>query len=211
MTIRRGEFLDNHTRADASPPGCLEPVTREPSALRRIGGAVLAVVLLTGNVGCQSYQMGDLMHPQIESIAVGSFLNETDEARLGALIQSKLAEHLMVDGSVKVVTAAGADAILRGRVVSYTINQLSSSKIRGRTNRDKDSDAYQPAIWRAKVTVEFELVRPGNEESLLTKRKTTGQADLSRFPDLNVSRQEGLQLAVNDAAIRVTSLVTEAW
>jgi len=210
MTIRRGEFLDNHTCADA-PPGYLEPVIRKPSALGRIGGAVLAVVLLTGNVGCRSYQMGDLMHPQIESIAVGSFLNDTDEARLGSLIQSKLAEHLMVDGSVKVVTVAGADAILKGRVVSYTINQLSSSSIRDKANRDKDSDAYQPAIWRAKVTVEFELIRPSSGEPLLTKRRTTGYADLSRFPDLNVSRQEGLHLAVNDAAIRVTSSVTEAW
>mgnify|MGYP002642230095 CR=1 FL=1 len=211
MTICRGEFLDSHTRIDALGAGHVEPTTRRPVAVRRIGGALLAVALLAGTVGCRSYQMGDLMHPQIESIAVGSFQNDTDEARLGSLLQSKLAEQLMVDGSVNVAAATNADAILQGKIVSYAINQLASSRIREKTNRDRESDAYQPAIWRATVTVEFELVRPGSTEALLTKSRTTGYADLSRFPDLNVSRQEGLKLAVNDAATRVTSAVTEAW
>ncbi|MBT3376794.1 MAG: hypothetical protein HN742_09920 [Lentisphaerae bacterium] len=202
MTIRKGEFLDPATRPS---------VACNLSRTSRSGVALLAVALLVGSVGCRCYQMGSLMHPQINSIAVGRFANDTDEPRLGPLIQAKAAEHLMVDGSVKLVVGNSADAILQGKIVSYQINQLASSKIRAKANRDRDSDAYQPAIWRARVTVEFQLTRPGSEDPVLTARRTTGYADLSRFPDLNVSRQEGLQMAANDAAIRMTASVTEAW
>jgi len=180
-------------------------------ALRRFALVGACLAALAGLPGCRSYRCGSIMHPQINTLAIGAFQNATEEPRIAPLLRGKLAEQFMTDGSLKVTTLDKADAVIRGRILHYGLRQVAAAKTRDSASRDRDSDAYQTTIFRAEVRVEFEVVIPGRERSVVSAKQVLGTADFSRLPDLNVARREGLGQAANDAARRMVVAVAEAW
>lgn len=159
--------------------------------------------------GCSAYHWGSVMHPQVKTLAVGQFSNDTQESALTACLRQHIAEQVMTDGSLKVVSASEADMVVQGRIVQCLSKGISSSK--RRLVSDGDRDSYQITIFRAQVQIEFEAVIPGRTDPLIPKQQVTGYADYSRLPDLRVAQQEALRQATVDAAARVVNAITEAW
>ena len=179
--------------------------------LRNVCLGSLLTLCLTGTFGCRCYHSGSIMHPQIKTLAVGKFENRTYEPRLSALLRQKLAENFMTDGSIRVASMDNADVILHGIILTYQVSEIAAAKMRDENERERDSDAYQSAIFRVGVEVEFEVVIPGRERPVIAMRKVRGTADFSRLPDLNLARQQGFKQALNEAALEMVTAVTEAW
>ena len=176
----------------------------------------VAVLVFLLQAGCAGYRHGSLMHPQFNTIAVGTFKNDTEEASLTAHLRSKLAEALMNDGSVKVQSMENADAVIQGRILGFKWDRLAAVRASdiAVSNNDQKRDTYQTTIYKVEVIVEYELYIPGMRRRVLEKTKETrviGRADYTKLPDLDVARMEALRRATADAAQQITTGITEAW
>jgi len=160
-------------------------------------------------VGCGAYHWGSVMHPQVKTLAVGTFTNDTKEGDLSVWLRQQIVEQVMGDGSLRVVSSSSADAIVQGRIIQCLSQGVTSTD--RRPVSDDDSDSYQYSIFRAQVQVEFEVVIPGREEPLVARRVITGYADYSRLADLHIARRRALRQATVEAGIAVVAAITEAW
>lgn len=175
---------------------------------------LLRPVLLAATVallaGCQ-YRWGALAHPQIQSMAVGRIENSTRDPQLGGLFRAKLAERIMTDGSLRLVPADEADAILEATVQSVQFSAVAATRQRDRTASQRRSDEYQTSLYRATITIQVTALAPGKETPLLASRTITGVGDFNALPDLQVARQGAYDLALRDAAAKAVAEITEAW
>lgn len=174
-----------------------------------IGWAVTGGLLLAVS-GCQ-YQWGPVAHPQIRSLAVGTFANDTRESGATVSFCGKLAEVLSKEPGVQLAQPETADAIIEGRIVTVSQRQLARAKVRNEADVRDAADAYQTSLFRMEVTVEYEVRIPGYAKPFIEKRQVTGQADLGNWPDQQVPRGSALNLALADAATQIVAAVTEAW
>jgi hypothetical protein len=175
--------------------------------------ALHTVCLAVGTLavsGC-AYRLGSLMHPQIETVAIDTVANLTDQPQLTAQFKDRLAMQFLQDGSVRISTPDQADAVVRGCVVSVSTERLASAERRDDDERDADSEAYQTTVYRTTVVVEYELRQPGRASPVIPLTPVRGSADFAGLPDLEIARQAALAQAVNDAAKAVVTGITEAW
>jgi hypothetical protein len=149
-------------------------------------------------------------HPQIRSLAVGTFANDTRESSAAASLRGRIAEALSKEPGIKLAQPEVADAVIEGRVVTVSQRPLVRGK-RDEADVNHKADAYQTALYRLVVTVEYEVRIPGYAKPFIEKRQITGQADMGNWPDQQVMRANALGLALADAATQIVTAVTEAW
>ena len=160
--------------------------------------------------GCSGYHAGSLMHPQIKTLAVGEFRNDTEEAFLTAALRQKLADAFTVDGSVRVVAPEAADVVVRGTIKQIGVQSIASHRL-AENVRDGNRDNYQTQIYRVSVEVAWELVLPNRRRPVLDSRPAKGAAEFSSLPDFHVARNEALRRALADAAEQIRNGVVEGW
>src|SRR6266699_189680 len=87
-------------------------------SLRRLSGAVVASAACVCLAGCPyGFQGGTL--PNVKTVAILPFDNDTPEPRLTAEVSDAVRQALEGRLGLRVATEATADAIVRGRVVRY--------------------------------------------------------------------------------------------
>jgi len=177
---------------------------------RKIVGLVVAAGALLVLSGCQ-YRWGAVGHPQIRSLAVGTFANDTREASAVGALRGGLAEAVSTEPGLRLAQPDAADAIIEGRVVKVSQRQHARAKVRDEHDSDSDSDSYQTVLYRMEVTVEYQVRIPGYEKPFLEKRQVVGQADMGNWPDQEVYRANTLTRALTDAAGQIVATITEAW
>lgn len=182
-----------------------------PANFLKIAAAAVLALLL--QAGCTGYHRGSLMHPQFHSLAVGTFKNDTEEAALTVQLRSKLADFLMNDGSVKVLSQQDADAVVQGRIVKFKWDRRAASRVsdQAKHNDNQQRDNYQTTTYAVELTVEYELLIPGMHRRVLEKREVLGRAEFTKLSDLDIARTEALKRAAADAAQQIAAGVTEAW
>jgi len=173
-------------------------------------GLVVTAGALVAVSGCQ-YQWGPVAHPQIHSLAVGTFANDTRESTATAGLRGKIAEALSKEPGIALAQPDTADAIVQGRVMTVSQHQLARAKLRNDADVRDDADAYQTSLYRLEVVVEYEVRIPGYAKPFIEKRLVTGQADMGNWPDQQIMRASALTLALADAATQIVAAVTEAW
>jgi hypothetical protein len=174
-----------------------------------IPAAAVAGFLLAA-VGCQ-YQWGPVTHPQIRSLAVGTFANATRDSSATVILRGRIAEKISTEPGLSLAPIETADAIVEGRIVKVSQRQIARAELRQPPDRENDSDAYQTAIYRLDVTVQYLVRIPGYDRPFVERREVLGQADMGRWPDQQVYRANALALALADAATQIVASVTEAW
>lgn len=181
-------------------------------SIKKIRFGVVAVSLAAAALtGCQSYRIGFTSHPDVDSVAVGTFENRTTEAALATVLRAKISEAVMRDGGIKLARKGQAESLLRGKVVGVRSRRVAAVKRDENEAGDYQSD-YRSAVYRAYVVVKFELVSMANPGDVLMPEGTvTGEADYPNTPDLSVARDEAVKQAAADAARQIAAAVTEAW
>ena len=162
--------------------------------------ALAASVLLLSGCG---YRIGNLMHPQIESIAIAPVINETVAYNVGPQVRGLLCETFQQDGSLQLRRESNADCILYSRITSIKFYSSSWSST-------YDDQNYLPTEWRVVVNIEYSVVIPGELKPLKTGM-ATGSATFMTGADMEAGRTNGIRLAAFDAAKRIVHQVTEAW
>lgn len=169
-----------------------------------------ATAMLFLAAGCRSYRIGAVSHPEIRTIAIGSFANATDEPALAVILRQKLAQHVIHDGSLRLAGPDKADVLLLGTIDSYTTQRGAAAKV-----RDDDPDGqstYRTTVYDVQIDITYSLVLGGNGgQPVLKDRAAVGSASFAALPDDDITRQSGFQQALTDAARTMIAAITEAW
>jgi hypothetical protein len=173
--------------------------------------AVLTIACLV--VGCAGYQLGSqkpaaLTH--IRSIAISPFENHSYEPNLSIKPANLIAQHLQTDGTYKLATPSNADATLEGTIESVERLPVSS----GAMNRGRDTLLTSEYLLSVRVAY---LVRQKETGKTLRQGKVTGTTsffipgrDLRSADIQNYSRQ-ALPIALEQAATKIVSAISEGW
>ena len=168
---------------------------------------LILCALVTGALFSTScgYHMGSMMHPQIQTIAIADIRNDSREPLLTAFMRQQLAEQIMVDGSLKLVSKEKADCILYchiANVQSRTVREDSD---------DGKQETYRPSEINVTVNGEFTVLIPGRSEPLIPKRKISGNSNYQYESDPQITRISGLKQACYNFARMAVQYTTEAW
>lgn len=166
--------------------------------------SLIAVVVATSLFGgCAGYQIGPVKPArlaEIKTIAVPIFKNKTLEPRVEALVTNSLIQQIQQDGTYQILSEADADAVLEGTIENITRRRARS--IRG--NVDATSE------FNLNVDLIFTLTNRVTGEELLVE-KVTGTTSFFVGQDLQQQERQAVVLAAQDAAVRLTSKISEGW
>lgn len=164
-----------------------------------------AFLLLLATVfsGCAGYQIGPAKPAYlstIHSLAVPIFTNKTLEPRIEALVTDSVIQQIQQDGTYTIDSEANADGILEGRI--DTIIRRRARSIRG--NVDATSE------FTININLTFKLTNR-TTGVLLNTEKVTGTTSYFVGNDLQQQERQAVVLAAQDAAVRLTSKISEGW
>lgn len=173
---------------------------------KHIGFAVVALLALVCG-GC-GYRIGNIVHPQLRSVAVAPVQNETTEINLTAQVRNLLCERFMTDGSLKLVDEKEADCIVYARIVDVQYSEVAWAES---TRAEDGEDILLPNEWKVTLSIEYSVIIPGRVQPLVSARTVSGTANFQTGPDQLTGRMNGVRQAAYAAAKMVVASFTEGW
>ena len=170
---------------------------------KKISVLTAFVFLALFATGC-GYHMGSMMHPQIKTIAIADIKNDTREPLLTEIMRGQLAEQVMVDGSLKLVSKEEADCILYCHI--RRVKQINT-----RDDSDDGQETYRPTEFSITVDGSFVVKIPGRHEDLIPMRNISGRSRYQYESDPQLAKFSGLKQACLNFARRAVQYTTEAW
>lgn len=161
--------------------------------------AALTCVLLS--TGCVGYKLGSNLPPNIRSVAVPVFVNQTGEPALETLTTSATIQEFQKDGSMKVADRGTADTVVEVTLKKYKLAPLRYRSDRATTAREFRLTLEAEVTWR----------RLPSQEVLAHAGKVEGYADFEALTDLPSARRDALPDAATDLAHRIVRTIVEYW
>jgi len=161
------------------------------------------LAIATMLTGCAGYQIGPAKPAylsEIHSVAVPVFKNKTLEPRIEALVTDSVIQQIQQDGTYIVESEANADAILEGTIDN--IERRRARSVRGNVDATRE--------FNLNVNLTFKLTNR-TTGALLTSEKVTGTTSYFVGNDLQQQERQAVVLAAQDAAVRLTSKISEGW
>ncbi|MBR2363833.1 MAG: hypothetical protein IKA79_01410 [Lentisphaeria bacterium] len=162
---------------------------------------LLLFLPLIFTAGC-GYRMGNMMHPQIKSIAIAPVKNNSREVLAAVVMRRLLAERFMFDGSLKLAPMDKADCI-----IYCQINTVSQSAVAW----DEEDEEDRPSEFNLSVNGEFVVLMPGRTVPLVKKRPVSGSCTYQFLTDPAIGKESGLTQACLQMANQIVQYTTEAW
>ncbi len=172
-------------------------------ALCLFAGLVSAALSLSLS-GCAGYRLGSVqpkVMAGIHTIAVPTFRNDTLLPRLEVLAADSVIKQIQQDGTYKITDSASADAVLQGDITE--VRRHSARSVRG--------DVLASKEYTLTVTFSYTVIKRSTQEKL---DKGTINGNTSFFVsgnDVNQDERQAIPLALEDAAVRLTSRISEGW
>ncbi len=156
---------------------------------------IAAMMLLSG---CGIYTFTGQGIGGIKSIAVEPIDNQTPEFGLGDNLTDAIVSKLLSDRTLTVADRASAEALLSGRIVSFTEAPLSYTSSEVLTEN------------QVRITAAFELRRP-DSTTPLWEGQITGVGSYPYSESNLESRNEGLKKALDDITTNLINKLTSDW
>jgi hypothetical protein len=163
------------------------------------GVACLAMAL--GLTGCAGYRLGTMLPPDIQSVAVPTFVNRTTEPLLESETTRATIREFQQDGSLRVAPESEADAILLVELVDFSLFPI-------RFDEDRTTQANE---YRLTITASILMTRSDTGEVVVENPRVYGEVDLQVTGDLSSAKREGLPEAAEDLAHDIVERVVEVW
>lgn len=161
-----------------------------------------AITLLLAS--CADYQLGGTKPAsleQIKTISVPMFSNSTAHPRAEALATSAVAHAIVQDGTYRLSSRDGSDAVLEGNLRS----------IRYRTIRGTRLDTLLPEELSNTVTIEWVLRDARNPLKILARGNATGESRLFVSANLQTARNNALPEALERAGEAIASRLADGY
>lgn len=161
---------------------------------------ITCTLLLTG-CGLTGYRLGTSLPPDIRSVHVPAFGNETREPQLEAEATQAVIREIQRDGTLRITDADNADAILTVTLTGITEDAL-------RYTRDNADTAEE---YRLRLEATMTLARRTTDEAVVDRQTVQGRATFEFTGDMASSRQSAIPAASRDLARAIVSAMIEHW
>ena len=188
--------------------------TSRPPWASALFAGVLAVPALLG--GCAGYRLGPskpASMKEVHTIAVPTFKNMTLEPRVEVMLANCVIKQLQQDGTYQISSENESDAVLQG-----TLERIERTPSRGTQNNFYQTSEYTLSLLlNVKVvqrstgkTLSERSVR-GNSSFFVTSSNAMSAEINARVANVNRDERQAIPQAAEDAAIRLTSFLSEGW
>lgn len=153
---------------------------------------------------CAGYRLGGSRPAAmngVQSIAVPMFHNETQHPRAEALATSAVADSLVQDGTYRIGSIEGADAILEGRVSRIEYSTLRGSRL----------NPQLPEELTNTVTLKWTVRDARDPLKVLAVGSSEGKSQLFRDSNLQTARNNALDDALERAAETLVSRIANGF
>ena len=157
--------------------------------------------MLGGLVGCGGYKLGAVKpaaFADIRSMAIPTFINNTQEPRASVLVTNALIGKMQTDGTYAIDTVDNADAVLRGTITNIQRRQLRGAR----------TDVLRTRELEVTVIVEY-VVEDLGTGSEIERGTASGRTNIFLDPNFQLSERQAVQDAAEELAISLTSKLTE--
>ncbi len=136
----------------------------------------------------------------VRTLAVPTFKNRTYEPRVEVLLADTLIKTLQEDGTYTIVSDDIADAIM-----NCTLNRVERRSIRSVQN-----NVLATAEFGLYLDIAYE-VTDRVTGSILKKGRVTGRSTFFSNTDLQTTERQAIPIAARNAAVELTTEVSEGW
>lgn len=150
------------------------------------------------------YQLGNMMHPQIKTVAIADVKNESMEVQASALLRGILAERFQFDNSLKLTTPDQADCVVYAKIESVSTVNVSWSS-------EEIDEKFRPTLFRLTAKVRYTVRVPGQAKELVPGGVASGSAVYQYTNDPSVGKRDGLRQAFFQISNKIVRAVTEGW
>jgi hypothetical protein len=164
----------------------------------RCGAAALAAALLLS--GCVGYRLGTSLPPDIHSIHIPAFVNDTSEPRLDTEATRACVQEFQRDGTLDIAGADTADLILDATLTYFRVESI-------RSERD---NVRSTAEYRARIGAKI-VVKKRALGTVLLEKKVEGEATFEPGGDMASAKRQALPTAAKDLAHDIVESVVEFW
>lgn len=167
--------------------------------MKRFALSFVVAAMLTG---CAGYHLGPVKPGylrEIHSIAIPTFHNRTLIPRIEVLVTGTVIKQFQQDGTFRITTEGGADAVLKGEIIAATRSPARS--VRG--------NVLSTTEFSFAVTVRYSLVDSAG--AVLTSGDSRGETSYFVGSDIVTDERQALPLAAEQLATRLVSQLSEGW
>ncbi|MDA1043962.1 MAG: LptE family protein [Verrucomicrobia bacterium] len=168
--------------------------------LQATAGVIMATTLLLHFTGCAGYRLGSSLPPNVRSVYVPTFINDTDEPSLETEVTRAVIQEFQRDGTLHVLDKSQADVVIDVRLVKFELEPL-------RYNRDQAKTAEE---YRMRISAKLVLTRISTGE-VMSERSVQGENFFDFSGDMGTSKRTALPLAAADLAHDIVESVVEYW
>lgn len=158
-------------------------------------------VLLLWGAGCAGYRLGSMLPPDIRTVYVPTFDNETDEPLIEVEATRAAIRAIQRDGSLRLAGDDMADAILEVTLIDFDLEPLAFS-------RDRRAAAEE---YRLNLTAKYTLSRRTTGEIIIESPRIRGENTFFFTGDLTSAKQDALPGAAEDLGRRIITEAVEMW
>ncbi|MCX7009891.1 MAG: LptE family protein [Kiritimatiellaeota bacterium] len=151
--------------------------------------------------GCVGYRLGSMLPPEIKTVHVPTFINQTSEPQLELDTTRFALQEFQKDGSLKLAPAEEADAILAVKLTDYKLAPLQYD-----ANRPTAALEYRITLYASIV-----MTRKRDGKVIAENPRCFGEGTFPVVGDLSSSKRTGLPKAAKDLAHDIVQKVTEVW
>jgi hypothetical protein len=162
------------------------------------GGAAALALLMPGCVG---YRLGTTLPPDVKTIYVATFVNQTGEPGIETAATRATRQEFQKDGTLRIVDDGKAADI----VLTTTLSSYKLAPVRFQKDNPKAAQEY-----RLHLTADIVAVMPQTGRTV-AKRRVDGETTFQFSGDLPSAKVAALPTAAADLAHRIVGDVVEAW
>lgn len=162
----------------------------------------LALTLALTLSGC-GYKLGEIRPTPmrtVRSLSIPTFKNMTYEPRVEVLLADTVIKVFQQDGTYSIVDTNRADAIL----------ECTLRKIERRSIRSVQSNVLATAEFELVLEITYVVVDRVTAANLLEGR-VRGRTTFFSGSDLQTIERQAIPLAAQDAAIQISTEISEGW
>lgn len=170
------------------------------AALRsaHVTALIVGSLLLTS---CAGYQLGSMLPPDIETVFVPTFVNDTEEPLLEVETTRRAISYIQRDGSLRIASENTADSILLVTLTDFEIAAIAYDRTRRAAAEE----------YRMFIRASVQLVRRTTGTVIAEDPRVVGESTFLLVGDLTSAKLTGIPDAAEDLAQRIVSAIVEAW
>ena len=169
--------------------------------LPRTALTIVCLLALLAGPGCASYQLGSMLPPDIRSVHVPTFLNETGEPLIEVETTRAIIRAIQRDGSLLIAGEEDADAVLSVVLTDFHLQALGF-------DRERRAAANE---YRMRIRAQLVLTRRETGAVIAQSPRIVGESTFIVTGDMTSAKQRAIPDAADDLAQLLISEIVEAW